>query len=145
MRKSSRHFRQYIERAKQLARDYYVDNLKKSKIKLTDISPEVLQFFVGTSAKSTGRLVTSLYFEYVEPLQKKLKKYLIITATSIIFLILCLVYIWATFNRSDFQVIILLLIPTLAGLSFSFIKGLKYWSEFKRNLAEAAKIKKEMT
>lgn len=144
MNKTHAYFDKYIERVKQLAEKYYVERLKVSKIKLTDLSPEVREFFGFVSGYSTGRLVVTLYSEYIEPLRKKLKKYLVIMAIIILLLTICIIYIWATFDFGSFKIIMLLLIPALVGLSYTFIKGLKYWSESKKNLAEAEKFKKEL-
>ncbi|MDW5552291.1 hypothetical protein [Methanosarcina sp.] len=118
---------------------YIEDYEKENKNKVT-----IVRGMLYLAGYCSAAFPVLIYIKYVYPLFVKVKKYFYIAIVSIILLVISLIYILATISYNSIKILLFLIIPSLLGISYTILQGIKIWSEAKKNFIEAKKLEKEL-
>ena len=108
---------------------------------IPDDMKEAMEFTLGYTS---ARFSIQIFIEYIFPMIKKIRNYFLVIVVSFIFLIMALILIWSTIDINSFTIFLVFIVPSIIGIIISSLKGYKWWSEAKKNLAEAKKIELEI-
>ena len=134
----------FLSQTDEISKSYVKDILEGYKTHHTkEVSHDELSAITFTVGYMASRLGGTIFIQYIFPLIKRNKRIFWILIISIILLLLALLAVWFSLNINSFVIFLTLCLPAILGISLSSLKGLKIWSEAKRNLAEVKRIEQE--
>ena len=134
----------FLDKTKEFGASYWEDLVEAYKENYGKEIPEDIRIAMTvTLGYTTARISTQIFIQYIFPMMKKIKNYVLVIVVSSILLIMALILIWSTININSFTIFLMFIVPAIIGIFISLLKGYKWWSEAKKNLAEAKKIELE--
>ncbi len=110
----------------------------------TEPNEEIKSAMGFTGGYYSAVLPILIYEQYIFPLINEIEKYYKLMIASFVLLLISTLLILTAVSFDTIKVFIFLILPAIIGMAIATLKGIKIWSEVKKNLLEVKKLEREL-